>query len=81
MQDMFHFSCIYKSARKQIVKSALIINLASWMRASKSDLIPLELSLWVKSGLRRTLSAGPLISQLRTSCPSGKSVICPSSPS
>jgi hypothetical protein len=29
------FSCIYKSARKQIVKSALRINLPSGLRANK----------------------------------------------
>ena len=38
----FRFSCIYKSARKQVVKSALTMNLASRVRASKSDLIELE---------------------------------------
>jgi hypothetical protein len=30
------FSCIYKSARKQVVKSALIINIASGRVADKN---------------------------------------------
>jgi hypothetical protein len=51
------FSCIYKSARKQIVKSALRINVASGLRAHKhqcrgSDVLDLAVSEKSRGGAR-----------------------------